>query len=239
MTEQDPSLPSTLLRCWKEGLARDGFLPTAVSFTTRIWRFVCESTPAQRRLRYGDVQYDWDHHVNTTSATVGWRERLLGHFHLPYQATEPALFTEMMAGLKIDFREFTFIDIGSGKGRVLLIAADYPFRRILGVELLPALNRVAQENLSAYKNGSQQCFQLEAVCGDAREFVFPAEPMVVYLFNPLTEPELIEVMSNLSRCPRVVYLLYHNPVLEHVIANHRVFHKISGTHQFSIFRAAP
>ena len=76
--------------------------------------------------------YDWDYRVDTTSATVGWRERLLGQFHSAYQPTEPALFKEMMAILKIDFQEFTFIDMGSGKGRVLLMAADYPFRRILG-----------------------------------------------------------------------------------------------------------
>ena len=106
--------------------------------------------PAQRRRRYGDVEYDWDHRVNTTSATVGWRERLLGQFHSGYQPTEPALFTEMMASLNINFQEFTFIDLGSGKGRVLLMAADYPFRRILGVELFPALHHVAQQNLDAY-----------------------------------------------------------------------------------------
>ena len=54
----------------------------------------------------------------------------------------------MMSSLKLDFQEFTFIDIGSGKGRVLMMAADYPFRRILGIELLPDLHRAAQENLN-------------------------------------------------------------------------------------------
>jgi hypothetical protein len=235
-----PSLAAAIWRWWKEGQARHGFWSTARSLAIEIGQFLRESTPAHRRLRYGGAQYDWDHHVDTTSATVGWRERLLGHFHLPYQATEPALFTQMMAGLKIDFREFTFIDIGSGKGRVLMMAADYPFHRILGVELLPALHRVAQKNLGFYKSDSQQCFALEAVRGDACKLIFPAEPAVVYLFNPLTESELIEVMTNLdnslSQSPRAVYLLYHNPVLEHVIANHPAFNKIAGTHQYSVFR---
>ena len=144
---QNPGLLSTINRCWKEHVACYGFFPSARNFAGNIWEFVRESTPAQRRQRYGDAEYDWDYRVNTTSATVGWRERLLGQFHSAYQPTEPALFKEMMAYLKIDFQEFTFIDIGSGKGRVLLMAADYPFRRILGIELLPALHRVAQENL--------------------------------------------------------------------------------------------
>ncbi len=132
LSAQDPGLLSTMSRSWKEGVARNGLFATFRSFAGHVWEFVRESTPAQRRSRYGDAEYDWDHRVDTTSATVGWRERLLGHFHSPYQPTEPALFAEMMAGLKIDFQRFTFIDMGSGKGRVLLMAANYPFRRILG-----------------------------------------------------------------------------------------------------------
>jgi SAM-dependent methyltransferase len=239
--EQNPALLSTMGRYWKQSLACCGFLPAARSFANLIRDFLWESTPAQRRRRYGDAEYDWDYRVDTTSATVGWRERLIGQFHSAYQPTEPALFKEMMASLKIDFQEFTFIDIGSGKGRVLLMAADYPFRRILGIELLPALNRVAQENLSAYKSDSQQCFALETVCGDAREFIFPAEPILLYLFNPLPEFALTEVMANLDhslkQSPRVVYLLYHNPLLEHVLAKFPAFNKIGGAHLHSLFRA--
>ncbi len=236
-----PDLLATMHRRWKEDQARDGLWSAARCFFRRIGEFLWESMPAQRRRRYGDAEYDWDHRVNTTSATVGWRERLLGQFHSGYQPTEPALFKEMMASLKINFQEFTFIDMGSGKGRVLLMAADYPFRRIVGVELFPALHRVAQQNLNAYASDSQQCFALEAVCGDAREFIFPAEPLLLYLFNSLPEAALIEVMTNLDdslrQCPREVYLLYHNPLLEPVLANYPAFKKIAGTHQYSLFRA--
>jgi SAM-dependent methyltransferase len=236
---RNPGLLSAMRRSWKEDRTRHGFWKTVRSFAGHFGDFLRESTPAQRRSRYGDAEYDWDHRVNTTGATVGWRERLLGHFHSPYQPTDPALFSEIMASL-IEFREFTFVDMGSGKGRVLLMAANYPFRRVLGVELLPALHRVAQDNLSSYKSESQRCFAIEAVCGDAREFVFPNEPLVLYLFNPLPEPGLIAMMANLDRSlsqhPRTVYVLYHNPLLEHVLAGHAAFTKIGGTHQYSIFR---
>ena len=201
-----------------------------------------ESLPAQRRRLYGDAEYDWDHRVNTTSAAVGWRERLLGQFHSSYQPTEPALFAEMMSSLNINFQNFTFIDLGSGKGRVLLMAADYPFRRILGVELFPALHRIAQQNLNTYHSESQQsCFAMGTVCGDAREFIFPEEPTLLYLFNSLPQAALIEVMTNLNdslrQCPRAVYLLYHNPLLEPVLANYPAFKKIGGTHQYLLFQA--
>jgi SAM-dependent methyltransferase len=238
-----PNLRSTLRRWWKDGLPRDGRRQTIRNFAWHLWDFLRESTPAQRRQRYGDADYDWDFRVDTTSATVSWRDRLLGEFHSAYQPTEPGLFREMMealSALEVDFPDFTFIDVGSGKGRVLLMAADYPFRRIVGVELFPALHQVAQRNLRAYKSESQRCFAVEAVGADAREFVFPPEPVVLYLFNPLPEAALIEMMANLGRSlrehPRTVYVLYHNPLLEHVLAGCSDFEKVRGGHQYSIFR---
>ncbi|MFZ0803908.1 MAG: hypothetical protein WAN70_17215, partial [Terriglobales bacterium] len=189
--------------------------------------------------RYGDMDYDWDHRVDTTTATVNWRDRLLGLLNSPYQPTDPALFQEMLASLNLDFRDFTFVDIGSGKGRTLLMASDHPFRRIVGVELLPELHRVAQENILKYKSDSQQCFALESLCDDAREFVFPPEPTLLYLFNPLPEPGLVQLIANLERSlrkhPRQLFVIYHNPVLEQAMAS-RGLKRIGGTHQYSIFR---
>lgn len=219
-----PGLVAALDNWWKENSGRHGFFLTFGRFFSLLFEFARDSTPARRRQRYGDVEFDWDFRVDTTGATVGWRDRLLGHFHSPYQPTEPALFHEMLSGLsraipKIDFRNFIFIDIGSGKGRVLLMAADYPFRRILGVELLPELQRVARENIAKYKSDSQQCFAIDCALGDASEFVFPAEPTVLYLFNHLPESGIVRMLSNLEHslreCPRPVFVLYHNPLLEH------------------------
>jgi SAM-dependent methyltransferase len=239
-----PSLVATLHRWWKENSARGGFFATSKQFISVLWEFLRESTPARRRQRYGDVEYDWDFRVDTTGATVGWRDRLLGHFHSPYQPTERALFHEMLASLiraspKIDFREFTFIDVGSGKGRALLMAADYPFRRVLGIELLPALHRVAQENIKKYKSDSRQCFAIDCLLGDACELVFPPEPTVLYLFNPLPESGLVKLVSNLEQSlrwrPRPVFVLYHNPLLEPLLARSPAFKRIARTPQYSIF----
>jgi SAM-dependent methyltransferase len=242
-TIRGPALVTTIHRWWKENSAHDGFFLTLKRFTSKLWEFVRDSTPARRRQRYGDVEYDWDFRVDTTGATVGWRDRLLGHFHSPYQPTEPALFHEMFASLisiaKIELREFTFIDIGSGKGRALLMAADYPFRRILGVELLTELHRAAKENISKYKSDSQQCFAIDCLLGDASEFTFPPESTVLYLFNPLPESGLAKMISNLERSlrehPRRVFVVYHNPLLEKVLTGSAVFKKIAGTNQYLIF----
>jgi SAM-dependent methyltransferase len=239
-----PSLLRAAHQWWCDVAVREGRIGASRKVLAATWEFIRDSTPERRRQHYGDADYDWDHRVNTTSGAVSWRDRLLGVFHSPYQPTEPALFHEMLDALRqqaqLDFREFTFIDLGSGKGRTLLLASDYPFRRILGVELLPALHRIARENLQKYSSESQKCFALESLCADATDYPFPAEPMLLYLFNPFPEPGLRRTLANLEESlrqnPRPVYLLYHNPVLEHALAESAAFTKIGGTHQYSMYK---
>ncbi len=166
-----------------------------------LWTFVRDSTPERRRQRYGDMEYDWEHRVNTTSGTVGWRARLLGLFHSPYQPTDPTLFREMMSSLPIlseqfEFEAFTFIDLGSGKGRTLLMASEYPFRRIVGVELLPDLHQIAQENLAPIQKRLAEMLCAGSGLRRCERLSFPAEPLVIYLFNPLPESGLRRVMTN-------------------------------------------
>jgi SAM-dependent methyltransferase len=242
-TSQEVSISRSALRWWKDIAARDGSIVATRQLVSAIVEFVRESTPERLRQQYGDSEYDWEHRVNTTSAAVGWRDRLLGIFHSPYQPTESVLFHEMMAVLAeqagFDFSRFIFIDLGSGKGRTLLMASDYPFLGIVGVELLPALHRAAQDNFAKYQNESQKCFTVESICADATEFAFPAEAAVLFLFNPFPEAGLRRVIANLERSlrehPRKAFLLYHNALLEHVLSESATLKKICGTHQYAAY----
>jgi SAM-dependent methyltransferase len=237
------SVSRSAWRWWNDLSAREGRVVATRGLLRMLVEFVRDSTPERLRQRYGDADYDWDHRVNTTSAAVGWRNRLLGVFHSPYQPTESALFHEMIEALRehagVDFSEFVFVDLGSGKGRTLLMASDYPFLRIVGVELLPALHEIAKQNLSGYHSESQKCFSLESICGDATEFPFPEEPTVLYLFNPFPEEGMRRVIDKLERSlrehPRTVYVLYHNPLLEHVLGESAALKKIYGTHQYAVY----
>jgi SAM-dependent methyltransferase len=228
---------------WKDVAARHGRTVATRQLLSNLLEFARDSTPERLRQRYGDAEYDWEHRVNTTSASVGWRDRLLGVFHSPYQPTEPGLFHEMMGALSrqtgFAFGDFVFIDLGSGKGRTLLMASDYPFCRVVGVELLPALNLIAQENLNKYRSDAQKCFAIESTCADAAGFDFPGEPIVLFLFNPFPESGLRRVIANLEQSlreyPRKVYVLYHNPLLEHVLSASAILKRICGTHQYSLF----
>lgn len=233
-------------------MSQIGLLGAGALLIRELWGFLRDSTPGRRRQRYGDIDYDWEHHVNTSSGTIGWRERLLGVFLSPYQPTDPALFSEMMASLAIDFGEFTFIDLGSGKGRTLLMASEYGFRKVIGVEILPELHRAAEENVRAWQKSrvetpqsaplAKRGVEIECICCDALEYEFMPEPIVLYLFNPISEAGLLGMLANLERSfeeqPGKIYVLYHNPLLEHVLARSAVLRKVGGTHQFAIYTNA-
>jgi hypothetical protein len=244
-----PSRDSTRIlpaasKYWADIASRRGRLAATRELALALWEFLRDSTPGRLRSRFGDAGYDWDYRVNTTSGAVGWRDRLLGAFTSAYQPTDPAAFREMLATLQqaadLNFAELTFIDLGSGKGRTLLMASDYPFFRIVGVELLPALHHIAQQNLSQYKSDSQKCFTLQSICADAAQFSFPAGPLLIYLFNPFPESVLRRVLANLRRAldenPRTAYVIYYNPQHADILAEAGYLQKIAGTHQYSIFR---
>lgn len=239
----DPTVAAAFRAWWREGVAYHGFWPMLRRLASELRDFLRESTPAHRRRRYGDAEYDWDYRVNTTSATVAFRDRLLGVFHSAYQPTDPADFRVMLSAISADLSQFVFVDLGSGKGRTLLMASDYPFRRILGVELLPALHQVAEENIRQYRSDTQSCSSIRSVLADAREFVFPLEPLVLYLFNPFPESVLRDVIARFQRSlqeyPRPAFVLYHNPLLEHVLGESPVLRKISSNTQFALYSSHP
>jgi SAM-dependent methyltransferase len=233
------SIAHSLRAYWKRERATAGRLAAASKLAQVGWEFLCDSLPERKRQRYGDADYDWEFRVDTTSATVGWRTRLLGLLSSPYQPIEPQLFREIMASLEIDFSQFTFMDIGSGKGRALLLAAEYPFPRIIGVELLPELNSVAEGNIRKFLGKKRACGDIQTVCGDATEFAFPDGPLLVFLFNPLPEASLrklvADIEASLRKIPRPLCVIYASPVFEEIVAACSMLTRVDGTHQYSVF----
>lgn len=235
-----PGLTSSAKTWWREQRRAAGPFAAGRKFCAIVFEFLRDSFPDRRRQRFGDIDYDWEHRVDTTSANVGWHARLIGLLNSPYQPVEPVLFREMLSALPIDFKQFTFVDIGSGKGRALLLASEFPFRRMLGVELLPELHLIAQRNVRKISAEPSQFAAIETICADATQFGFPEDPLVVFLNNPLPETALRKLIGNLENSlrekVRPVFVLYANPILEHVITANRLFLKVTGTHQFSIFQ---
>lgn len=221
-------------------LARQGVLRTLANLGKGAFEIARDRLPSRRRLRYGDTDFDWEYHVDTTWSNVPLRTRLREVFAgRAYQPSDPGIFHEIMSRLAIDFRQFTFVDLGSGKGRALLLASDYPFRRIVGVELLPELHAIARANVGKYASQHQQCREFELQCGDARDYLLPPTPLVIFLFEPFPEDILRDVIARIERSlrqvPRNMFLIYQNPVSEELLSDLPCFRKIAGTLQYAIF----
>lgn len=131
-----------------------------------------------------------------------------------YQPTPAEAFDEMIRRLDIDFRQFTFVDLGSGKGRALLMASRFPFRRVIGVEFSPELHDIALRNIA--HDDPERRSRVEAVCADASMYALPTEPIVLYLYNPFHDAVIAEVLAGLARSllehPRRLIIVYYNPL---------------------------
>lgn len=132
-----------------------------------------------------------------------------------YQAINPHYFTSFMKHLPADPSDCAFVDIGSGKGRALFLASEYPFKEIIGVEFARELHECALRNIKSYRNDRQRCFDVRSVCVDAAQFEFPLRPLVIYMNNPFEEEVMVKVIANLRdsvvRDPRPMWIIYINP----------------------------
>ena len=144
-----------------------------------------------------------------------------------YSPTEGSGFGVIMDELGIDYRRYTFIDFGCGKGRVLVMAAEFGFGNIVGVEASAILLRAAQANIHRYQGGRHRRLKFEGVHSDATEYQFPTTPLVVYFFNPFGEQIMQRVVDGLEASlegfPRDAIVVYSNPVHRNVFDSSNVW----------------
>jgi SAM-dependent methyltransferase len=111
-------------------------------------------------------------------------------------------------------RRGVFLDCGSGKGRIVLAAACHPFRRAIGVEISPLLNRIAQRNLESARP-RLRCRDVEFVTSDAAAYEFPDDLTCVFIYNPFRGAVLAAMIENLrrslARAPRPLSLIASTP----------------------------
>lgn len=148
-----------------------------------------------------------------------------------YNPIDPVVFSQVMNLLKIDPEHFCFIDIGSGKGRGLFLAEQYGFRRILGIEFSAKIHRIAVENLGRYRGRVSREPRIELLDCDALALNYPAEPTVVFMFNPFDAVIMAQFVANMEHSlaahPRDFYLAYVHPYAEPSLAGSKSLKKIS------------
>jgi len=158
-----------------------------------------QKTASRRRLpgltvADGFIRHPFDEANGVrTSGLVAGRHLKSGHQHdqhsTAYYGVAPSVFHALIrrwhrTGPAGPIEETTFVDVGAGMGRAMLLAAEMPFRTVLGVELNPTLVRIARRNFASWRKAGRAQAPMRMICADAAEFLFPSGPCVAFLFNP-------------------------------------------------------
>ena len=178
--------------------------------------------------------FDREHGTDTagtlTGHELGPRVTRGGHLVTRYQTTSSAAIRRLLDRLDIDHAQFTFVDLGCGKGKPLLIAAGYPFRRLIGVDISAVCIAVARANVERCGPKRIDPARVELLTMDVEDFVFPLEPLVVYLYNAFPVGLLERVVANLEaslrRAPREIVVVYVNPQAMVAFARSRLFVRV-------------
>ncbi len=161
-------------------------------------------------LKVGDgyIRHPFDLEFGTrTSGLIAGRHLKSGHRNDRHNTAYFAVAPSVLQGLVVHWRrsrpaapidEFTFVDLGAGMGRALLLASEYPFRAVVGVELNPTLARIARKNAALWRTAGRALAPMRVVCRDAVEFRFPEGPCVAFLFNPFSAPVMRRLLGALA-----------------------------------------
>jgi SAM-dependent methyltransferase len=141
-----------------------------------------------------DTEFDAKYGTDTGGIKEIFDLRVVGHNRKHGEchiATNPKAFGEMMQSLSINASAYTFVDLGCGKGRALILAANYGFKRVVGVEFVREFFEIAKTNITRL-----QLKDAEVILGDAAAFEFPTGPVLLYLCNPFDSQIVAEVARN-------------------------------------------
>jgi SAM-dependent methyltransferase len=128
-----------------------------------------------------------------------------------YRPTRVAPLRRLLRTLAIP-RESAFIDFGCGKGRVLIVASEYGFLEVIGVEFAPELCDRARRNLDRYRRRRDAATHVEVVEADVVRYAIPDDARVFYFYNPFQRPVLRPVLENIRQsceaAPRDIWLIF-------------------------------
>lgn len=173
--------------------------------------------------------FDLDHGVQTSGLIPG-RFLKTGHVHdrhsTAYFGVAPSVFHALLKRWRrtrptAPIERFTFLDLGAGMGRALLLASEYPFRKVLGVELNPILAATARRNLTKWRAARRVTSPTRVIIDDAVSVRLPAGPCLIFLFNPFGASVMRRLMKRLAvhyaGQPNQLDLLYVNNEQDRVI----------------------
>ncbi|HTJ30427.1 MAG TPA: class I SAM-dependent methyltransferase [Acidobacteriaceae bacterium] len=184
--------------------------------------------------------------MHTTAHIVGSRLGV-GHKHdiynTVYLPSHPSMVLSCIEQWRTHCTEkdppieaYTFVDLGCGMGRAVMVASDLPFARVIGVEMNPGLCEQARKNLAIWQKHQHVCAQLEIANTEASEFAWPKGPVAVYMFNPFEAPVVEALLQVLEEAVKngsgPVDILYVYPAFTEVFDSHPKAELMARTHSF-------
>jgi SAM-dependent methyltransferase len=191
------------------------------SFESLPWRRAMWELVTSRRAydAAGDASFDARHGTNTAGSVdpdrLGIddaRRREQAICYLP----SPASVTRWMLDRAVaDPSTCTFVDLGCGKGRVVLLAAQRPFQRVVGVEISAELAATARRNVLEYRPPPPLVTSIDIVEADVTTIDLPETDLLLHLYHPF-EPDVTAALlrrlesspANPSRRVTIAYLAY-------------------------------
>lgn len=227
MTDEQGAVAGWMRRC---GL-------NARYYVDRVVRAVTEFFEDQWFDLSRNVHTSWD--VSLQNAGIA-AEKF--HDSEYYQPARPAHIRRALREMPVqDVSDFTYVDLGSGKGRTLFIAAELPFRQIIGVEFSRLLHEQACANIRRFRLWKRGCRNITSLHANAKEFMFPDGKIVLYMFNPFGSATMGHVLNNLEtslkRHPRHVIVLLLWPCCSDQVAAMEGMCLRRETRQYQIFEA--
>lgn len=202
----------------RRSLAIRGFMGTAAMCAVNlVSTFDLEARRVETERQESDATFDEEWNVDTGGIYRPKESEVSGEnwaHGVRYQAVDATVLRATLKGLAINFSDFTFVDFGSGKGRALLIASEFGFKRIIGIEYCADLNRIAAENLRRHFKAARRD-SIELITSDAATVALPEDPLVLYLFNPFSRAVMSRVVQNATdsfrQNPRRIVVVYFTP----------------------------
>jgi CelD/BcsL family acetyltransferase involved in cellulose biosynthesis len=171
--------------------------------------------------------FDWRNRVDTDRriavAELTDIDAGLARHAVHYEATPIPKFERAMRLVGHRANGFTFVDLGSGKGRVLMLAALRPFRRVIGVEISERLHDAAAGNVAAFSARNRGAAPIECLCADASAYELPEGDLAVFLYNPFDAALLAQARDRMlaacARSARKLCVIYVNPLHHFLFEN--------------------
>jgi predicted RNA methylase len=202
-------MPTTLMRRAVISLRDLGLrrsLETVANHLSDLWFDVANGTDTYKRVLQSELRVE---SLNQSDAA-------------PYFPTRGRAFRKALEAFQVP-KEGTLVDLGSGKGKILLLAAQRGYPRVRGIEFSPDLARIADANIERMR-GKLGNADVRTICTDVTTYEFAPDENVFFMFAPFGPAVMRQTMSNLQdsldKHPRRIWIIYTSPSLLDLVTTH-------------------